>query len=58
MGPYQFSNGLTKPDWVEHFPFQDGLLVWAVDETYADNNTIEHQGHGLALPVDARVQRR
>ena len=54
-GPYQFSNGLTKPDWVEHFAYQDGLLVWAIDETYSDNNTIEHQGHGLALPVDAGV---
>ncbi len=53
-GPYQFSNGLTKPNWVERFPFQDGLLVWAVDETYTDNNTIDHPGHGLALPVDAR----
>ncbi|WP_448811175.1 immune inhibitor A domain-containing protein [Agromyces bauzanensis] len=53
-GPYQFSNGLTKPDWVERFPYQDGMLVWAVDETYSDNNTIDHQGHGLALPVDAR----
>ena len=53
-GPYQFSNGITKPDWVEHFKFQDGMLVWAVDEAYTDNNTIEHQGHGLALPVDAR----
>jgi immune inhibitor A len=53
-GPYQFSNGITKPDWVEHFPFQDGMLVWAVDETYTDNNTIDHPGHGLALPVDAR----
>ena len=30
------------------------MLVWAVDETYTDNNTIDHQGHGLALPVDAR----
>ena len=39
---------------MERFPFQDGLLVWAVDETYGDNNTIEHEGHGLALPVDAR----
>ena len=28
--------------------------MWAVDETYTDNNTIEHPGHGLALPVDAR----
>ncbi|MFE5670958.1 immune inhibitor A domain-containing protein [Agromyces sp. NPDC056523] len=53
-GPYQFDRGLTAPDHVEHFPFQDGMLVWAVDEAYTDNNTIEHQGHGLALPVDAR----
>lgn len=54
VGPYQFSNGLTKPDWVEHFAYQDGLLVWQVDETYTDNNTIDHVGHGLALPLDAR----
>ncbi|MGR2752849.1 immune inhibitor A domain-containing protein [Agromyces arachidis] len=53
-GPYQFSYGLTAPDKVEHFKFQDGMLVWAIDEAYGDNNTIEHQGHGLALPVDAR----
>ena len=53
-GPYQFSFGLTAPDKVEHFSFQDGLLVWMVDETYTDNNTSEHAGHGLSLPVDAR----
>ena len=53
-GPYQFDAAYTAPDHVEHFPFQDGMLVWAVDETYTDNNTIDHQGHGLALPVDAR----
>ena len=53
VGPYQFSKGITAPDWVEHFPFQDGLVVWAIDESYSDNNTIEHLGHGLALPVDA-----
>jgi immune inhibitor A len=53
-GPYQFSYGLTAPDKVEHFPFADGMLVWAIDEAYGDNNTIEHEGHGLALPVDAR----
>ncbi|WP_229662440.1 immune inhibitor A domain-containing protein [Agromyces bauzanensis] len=53
-GPYQFSKGFTAPDWVERFPYQDGMLVWAVDETYTDNNTIDHPGHGLALPVDAR----
>jgi immune inhibitor A len=53
-GPYQFSYGITAPNKVERFPYQDGLLVWAIDETYSDNNTIEHPGHGLALPVDAR----
>jgi len=54
-GPYQFSEGITRPDWVEHFPYQDGMVVWAIDESYSDNNTIEHLGHGLALPVDAGV---
>ncbi|HEX8079924.1 MAG TPA: immune inhibitor A domain-containing protein [Jatrophihabitans sp.] len=53
-GPYQFSKGITAPNWVERFQYQDGMLVWAVDETYTDNNTIDHQGRGLALPVDAR----
>ncbi|HTH07715.1 MAG TPA: M6 family metalloprotease domain-containing protein, partial [Ilumatobacteraceae bacterium] len=53
-GPYQFDKPYTAPDHVERFPFQDGMLVWAIDETYTDNNTIDHQGHGLALPVDAR----
>lgn len=54
VGPYQFDRAYTAPDHVEHFPYQDGMLVWAVDEAYTDNNTIDHQGHGLALPVDAR----
>jgi immune inhibitor A len=56
QGPYQFSFAITAPEKVEHFPFQDGLLVWMVDETYADNNTIDHAGHGLVLPVDARPE--
>ncbi len=53
-GPYQFSFALTDPDKVEHFAFEDGLLVWMVDETYTDNNNSAHTGRGLALPVDAR----
>ena len=53
-GPYQFSFALTDPDKVEHFVQQDGLLIWMVDETYTDNNTSEHPGRGLALPIDAR----
>jgi immune inhibitor A len=54
VGPYQFSFALTDPDKVEHFAFEDGLLVWVVDESYSDNNNSQHTGRGLTLPVDAR----
>ncbi|RYU14090.1 M6 family metalloprotease domain-containing protein [Nocardioides iriomotensis] len=53
-GPYNFSEGITRPNWVEFFPYQDGLLAWFADKAYADNNTSAHPGHGQALPVDAR----
>jgi immune inhibitor A len=55
-GPYQFSKGVTQPDWVEFFPFQNGMLVWYVDYSYEDNNTRLHPGGGTALPVDARPE--
>jgi immune inhibitor A len=53
-GPYQFSKGLTAPNWVEYFKFQNGMLVWYVDHSYGDNNTSTHPGGGLSLVVDAR----
>lgn len=53
-GPYNFDKAYTAPNHVEHFPYQDGLLVWMVDEAYSDNSTSTHPGHGLALPIDAR----
>jgi immune inhibitor A len=53
-GPYQFSKGLTAPDWVEFFRFQNGMLVWYVDRSYEDNNVSQHPGHGSAMVVDAR----
>ena len=52
-GPYNFSEAITRPNWVEFFDFQDGMLVWLVDPTTADNNTSVHPGSGYALPVDA-----
>lgn len=55
-GPYNFSASITKPDWVEHFPYQNGMLVWYVDLAYRNNNTSTHPGHGLVLPVDARPE--
>jgi immune inhibitor A len=53
-GPYNFGWANTRPDWVERFPYQNGLLVSYVDYAYSDNDTITHPGGGLVLPVDAR----
>ncbi|WP_109510362.1 immune inhibitor A domain-containing protein [Nocardioides speluncae] len=53
-GPYQFSEGITRPDWVERFPFQNGMLVWYVNHAYPDNNVSAHPGAGNAMVVDAR----
>ncbi len=50
---YNFSFGLTRPDWVETYPYMEGALIWYWDEEYDDNNVGEHPGHGLLLPVDA-----
>lgn len=56
-GPYNFGFGGTdRPDWVEHFAYRPGMVVWYVDNEYADNNTSEHPGHGSVLPVDAHAK--
>ncbi len=58
-GPYNFGF-LDNPDlqnWVEHFPYQDGLLVWYYDTSFEDNNVGDHCASGrcggIDLPVDA-----
>lgn len=53
-GPYNFGWANSRPDWVERFPYQNGLLVWYVDGEFTDNNTSGHPGGGQSLPVDAR----
>lgn len=52
-GPYNFGFTNTLPDWVEHYPYQDGLLIHYWDTSQADNNTSVHPGEGLILPIDA-----
>ncbi|GGO72128.1 immune inhibitor A domain-containing protein [Nocardioides deserti] len=52
-GPYNFGWGVSAPDRVERFPYQNGMLVWYVNGLFADNNTSQHPGAGEALPVDA-----
>jgi immune inhibitor A len=56
-GPYNFGFADTKPNWVEHFPYQDGVLVWYLDYSFPDNNVGDHCADGRCggffLPVDA-----
>lgn len=51
-GPYNFGEP-ARPDHVDHFPYQNGLLVNYWDTFSTDNNTSQHPGKGLALPVDS-----
>ncbi|TDT40713.1 immune inhibitor A [Streptomyces sp. BK208] len=51
-GPYNFGFS-ERPDWVEHYAYQNGLLIWKWDTSQADNNTSVHPGTGLVLPVDS-----
>ena len=55
-GPYNFGFLNTQPRRVEHLPFQNGMLLWYVDNAYEDNNVSQHPGHGQALPVDSRAK--
>ncbi len=54
-GPYNFSFP-DRPDFVEKFPYQDGLLVNYWDSSFTDNNTSQHPGEGLVLPIDANPE--
>ena len=54
-GPYNFGWPVTTPDRVEHFPYQDGLLVSYWNTAVSNNNTRTHPGTGRILPVDARA---
>lgn len=55
-GPYNFGFANTAPNWVEHFPYQDGLLISYWNSQYTDNNVGDHPGEGLILPVDAHPE--
>ena len=54
-GPYNFGFP-DKPDMVEHFAYQTGLLVSYWDTSQPDNNTSEHPGEGLILPIDSHPE--
>jgi len=46
----------TKPDMVESYPYQNGLLINYWDGSQNDNNVGDHPGSGLVLPVDAHPE--
>jgi immune inhibitor A len=57
-GPYFFGylNDPALGDLVDHFPYQDGLLINYWDTSQANNNTGTHPGAGLVLPIDAHFK--
>ena len=50
---YNFGFLNTKPEWVEFYPYTDGILINYWDTSYTDNNVGDHPGAGEILPIDA-----
>ncbi len=53
-GPYNFGFP-DRPDFVEHYNYQTGLLVNYWDLSTADNNTNEHPGSSEVSVIDAHL---
>jgi immune inhibitor A len=58
VGPYFFGylNNPALVNYVDHFPYQDGLLISYWDTSQKNNQTRLHPGKGLLLPIDAHPQ--
>jgi immune inhibitor A len=52
-GPYYFGYANTRPDWVDHYAYQQGLLISYWDTRWTDNDTFEHPGQGRNLYIDS-----
>ena len=62
-GPYFFGYANTRPDYVDHYAYQQGLLITYWNLRWADNNTMPydavnnpggHPGEGRNLNIDSR----
>jgi len=51
-GPYNYYDA-ARPNFAEHFPYQNGLLVSYWDTSYSDNDESVHPGEGEILVVDS-----
>ncbi|WP_234018885.1 MULTISPECIES: immune inhibitor A domain-containing protein [unclassified Streptomyces] len=58
VGPYNFGwrDGGDKQNWVEHYQYRPGLVVWQWDTSQRNNNVGQHPGQGLILPIDAHAK--
>jgi immune inhibitor A len=58
VGPYNFGylNNPLLGDFVDHFAYQDGMLINYWDTSQRNNQTRLHPGQGLLLPIDAHFQ--
>jgi immune inhibitor A len=54
-GPYNYL-APAKPNFAEHFPYQDGLIVSYWDTSYGDNDESVHPGEGEILVVDSHPE--
>ncbi|MEV4493257.1 immune inhibitor A domain-containing protein [Micromonospora coxensis] len=52
-GPYFFGYANTRPDYVDHYAYQEGLLISYWNLRWADNDTFDHPGEGRNLIIDA-----
>ncbi|WP_157416163.1 immune inhibitor A domain-containing protein [Agromyces allii] len=52
-GPYFFGYNPAKPDLVDHYAYQEGLLISYWDLSQSDNDTFAHPGSGRNLYVDS-----
>jgi immune inhibitor A len=58
-GPYNFGflDNPNLQNWVEHYRYDDGLVIWYLDYSFADNNVgdncLSGRCGGLYLPIDA-----
>ncbi|MGB2568796.1 immune inhibitor A domain-containing protein [Micromonospora citrea] len=52
-GPYYFGYANTRPDYVDHYAYQEGLLISYWNLRWADNDTFDHPGEGRNMIIDA-----
>ncbi|GAB3538301.1 immune inhibitor A [Arthrobacter tecti] len=53
FGTY-YSPDPERPNWRETFPYQNGMLVWYVNNEYNSFDTSKHPGYGKVMVIDSR----